>query len=1299
METPSVGHPPEPADCGFIGRSSSPRMPDNGVDNTPHAAHHRTNAAEEEDEQPTPRIPLKAITSSSGDPGPSTVANSVPTNAIPSDTPVATRLRALIPRVPLPPPNVSSGAPEDVPSESDSDHALSRLGSSTTGSARENLRDLFSRALRDSRPTPQNRRQAQIEISPISDREDVGYQSKRRSWSDEEADIPRLSRESDNSARSSHATTFNTLRVRLASSQSQIMDILTRLRLNSSVRGPPRIASTSSRQLDPSLGTPPMATSTPQQSLASEPNLLEQDSVMQGSVVEMLDSETQVSPPPSNLTNAVTVPAISGPFVKANSIVPEPKPVLSSREPSSSNPKIEGTCTTVITHHIEGKRNSQRERDWNRHTPGRPDTPNHHHHRIRHDSPTHVKSISHDSYTTRGSPRSPLPGRLNRRGSVASLSSFDDDFGSRPSSRSSLADNGGFNYERERDWNRPHLQSRPSSSLSVSSHGHAHLHPPRPLSATPYQTRTLASLQRQSSRSSLRSSSPVSLASRESLKEQEEEEKREVVHERERNWNSPRPKWGISKRHSLGSSGSGGISPPPHRLSNESIQRFSVSSHEAPHPGSSVSQAPDQSNCSCGSFRLWLNQSHEYGSPSRHSHSPTKTPAAASKFGWHFHRQPLPPLELDRLTRPSYADLETSSPPSSRASSRASGIIKPSMIPVRAVSKAIRSDGHSIPMTDHLLPNGSPGRSAGREDVVLASDEESIVDFLPSQPAQSQVDIPDAATRDLDAVDGEALATDPLDNPHPEGAPLSSQSPRSSGISLDPSLSAVPASFTPPGTPPPTSHARTVSLEPVQHGILSTPPRRPPFSSAVLHLRTPSPPRDLPDLPDPPSSDDNISNGTPPPGAWAATPQQINPPSRTPSPTHSPSEESTPNLSATFIPLPRDGPPTDKQTKALPTENGFTTPQSSVRTNTLPLQTPAPPGAWVRTPSQPPSQGGADESHFGTIGRRRSFLKVRFDISESEASTAGDQPRSPLSAIRLSNPNFPEMGSSEARTTAHDELSETAEPSSIYIPFTPIPQHGLPSPKPLRKSPMVRVHDAEESNLQDSFDQNNYADASLTPGSSTVRIVDAMGRAINEQPEQRSVALFNDISITSDDLPPGRAETITRIKQVAQQLQEGFSDADRSLDEPMPSSAQLEKLKEVSRSARTKRDQLNLQRGEMGFFLDRDADKITTWSNRPSADALIGSRKLWNRNVLLSSRYAHTEARRLFYTTYYDPLYPELYSLDGSPFFQRAHSSHSWTILDSWETIRREGWRTIGTEIQRMLRWGEQSYSSTERPT
>ncbi|KAI6157855.1 hypothetical protein BKA82DRAFT_3964717 [Pisolithus tinctorius] len=258
-------------------------MPDSGVDNTPHAAHHRIHAAaEEDDEQPTPRIPLKAITLSSGDPGPSTVVNSVPTNAIPSDTPAATRLRALISRVSLPPPNVSSVVSENVPSEPDSDDAFSRLGSSTTSTARDNLRDLFSRALRDS--TPQNRRRrrnsvdnSEIEISPVSDREEVGHQRKqRRSWSDEEGENPSIS------ARSSHATTFNTLRARLASSQSQIMDVHlpTTLydRMYPPTHAPPRTASMPSQQLDPSLGTPPAATSTPQQSFQFPSRLTSQSS-------------------------------------------------------------------------------------------------------------------------------------------------------------------------------------------------------------------------------------------------------------------------------------------------------------------------------------------------------------------------------------------------------------------------------------------------------------------------------------------------------------------------------------------------------------------------------------------------------------------------------------------------------------------------------------------------------------------------------------------------------------------------------------------------------------------------------------------------------------------------------------------------------------------------------------------------------------------------------------------------------------------------------------------------------------
>jgi len=89
------------------------------------------------------------------------------------------------------------------------------------------------------------------------------------------------------------------------------------------------------------------------------------------------------------------------------------------------------------------------------------------------------------------------------------------------------------------------------------------------------------------------------------------------------------------------------------------------------------------------------------------------------------------------------------------------------------------------------------------------------------------------------------------------------------------------------------------------------------------------------------------------------------------------------------------------------------------------------------------------------------------------------------------------------------------------------------------------------------------------------------------------------------------------------------------------------------------------------------------------------------------SRYAHAEARRLFYTTYYDPLYPEFTPIQESSCFNGALSiSRSWTMVDAYETIRREGWYSIGKEILRAIRhigdqawerWGEHAHF--EKPT
>jgi hypothetical protein len=122
----------------------------------------------------------------------------VQTTVAPTDTPAA-RLRALLSRVPNSPSNSGGFTHARVASsEPDSDFDPPRASSTNTPSiARESLKDLFSRALRDPGDTPQkNRRRrnsidvSEVESSPRVERERAKNKGKRRSLSDEEADKP-----------------------------------------------------------------------------------------------------------------------------------------------------------------------------------------------------------------------------------------------------------------------------------------------------------------------------------------------------------------------------------------------------------------------------------------------------------------------------------------------------------------------------------------------------------------------------------------------------------------------------------------------------------------------------------------------------------------------------------------------------------------------------------------------------------------------------------------------------------------------------------------------------------------------------------------------------------------------------------------------------------------------------------------------------------------------------------------------------------------------------------------------------
>lgn len=741
------------------------------------------------------------------------------------------------------------------------------------------------------------------------------------------------------------------------------------------------------------------------------------------------------------------------------------------------------------------------------------------------------------------------------------------------------------------------------------------------------------------------------------MKEREQEEKHEIVHERERNWNSPRPHWSTSK------------SPSASHLkvqnNNNSLRATSSLTHLGESNGHQVasrmatkpqSASPKVDSSSTTSSALL----HKAGDPSNsgmdesvvgttHSPqlkglSPAKSPGAASKFGWNFSRSPLPPLELDdRAGRRK----STSSPtPGSRPSRGTSEANMSSQIPMRSRMKSFSSVGHATTdmslthvvgeessfqgdhqkgMSDAVGPHshGEPpaaGNSWSQEDMILGvslsafilwishnnipgSDEESIVD-LPPQSTTPKSN-PPAPVPDEIETDAE---TEVLTSPSPQGSPQlgapatildnssCSQTPKPSPE--EPSVSA-----TPPGTPPATSPGSQLPTSEMSPSFsLVTPPRQTSFSSSILDFRTPSPPLDLPDLPGPPSSsDDDALGNTPikdrraapnanftltktprPPGAWAATPLPPKFDHRSSSPAAIfPLESTPPAFTSTPLPRANSYPHTvpDAETDDDPGEDGLLTPVATLsRAKSLPLRTPAPPGAWLATPGQSALlNNGVDQSQYGSLNKRKGLLKVRFDVAESEASATEGFPNSPLSAIRLANPELP----SPKPTTGHgtDNNVETVatkvpqsasispvqhRPDTLEQPATPISLDNGPSPRSLRKSPSVRLVDAygrervnEEGTAKSFIDlPNGHAGAErksttspFTPRRSLVRIVDAMGRDMDDvvevpdASEGRANRLFE--ADVSDDIPIGHAEALVRMRRTLRELAESLNDTDR----------------------------------------------------------------------------------------------------------------------------------------------------------
>ncbi|KZT67202.1 hypothetical protein DAEQUDRAFT_408343 [Daedalea quercina L-15889] len=706
--------------------------------------------------------------------------------------------------------------------------------------------------------------------------------------------------------------------------------------------------------------------------------------------------------------------------------------------------------------------------------------------------------------------------------------------------------------EREHGWNKSRNASsktlnRSASSLSLHPHERTRTlssvmqhTPPRPDSAqsflsphshTPGQPRR--SLSRQSSTSSLRSSasghsragSPTGSVS------VEPEEEKEVEHERERNWNSPRPKWSEQPHHhgrspspmpaSTPPASAKAVGPRERKDSTASLAQVSgrqrtQSLRSSPVPAASAhARTRTQSSIPAdlkgkAPLKPW-SPAHSLNVPDKSPEQPSRspspvhparadgesrshTPGHRSRFGWTFpvNRTQLPPLELD--TEPDSPEkLRTAAKSRLSLKSPAAGSHLPR--PASALGDAPASKrGHRRSVTELSKPTGpvppaSDGDERGDEEDGMHIEVESGSDTEPDEDAQTESPFPSFhAESQMDAVfasDEESPPATSTPTARPVPLPLSapsSPSPSAHHRHNDTNAndggapSRVMRPESPPATPAHTTPASVFTLQ--------TPPRRSPgngsstMSSAKLEFKTPSPPRGMPDLPDPPSfaTDEGEGEGegeddhtpvttsapgnltmmkTPrPPGAWAATPD-VRHTDADATATHGAEGSSA---SSVLVNTP-DG-PAKVDVVATP---GPGAPHANA-TATWP-RTPAPPGAWLQTP------GGGPASV-----RRRSILKVRFDVeSETTASDVGEREPSAESRRRALPAEWNPDSSAEGALAMPPVAVPSGSADGKEAPETPPPRRESAVSRPFR-----------------------------SPGSVSVRIVDAFGREIKPEQEEQT---------------------------------------------------------------------------------------------------------------------------------------------------------------------------------------------------
>ena len=407
---------------------------------------------------------------------------------------------------------------------------------------------------------------------------------------------------------------------------------------------------------------------------------------------------------------------------------------------------------------------------------------------------------------------------------------------------------------RERNWNAPVPNWTPPSerqrSLSITRIRSPMPFPlPVPASPSPSpgpgRRRRTESLK---SPSSSRASSPA-LSLRSSggsmLVEDDDPMTKSMSPGREKSWNSPRPKWKSS------------MSSPSPSPSTSRLRTQSIPTTPSRSPSSRLAMLAASPRPSI---------SPRANTQPQNSRSPaSSSPARSLTQPSHLSPRPESPLATKSTKIPStpssVRSLRLSSPNTSR----------PSHIPVRSSRPSLKASINAIPSI---------------------SFPEQDSDGTDTEPDDDQANYQNEATPTLRTVPSLPLVvTPPLPSASLAPPAPSNSSPATSPTTPRASEAMKPLPESPPDSPPPSSPSEgpTTPQEEVSEPkftLPETPPRKASISSVLRFedFQTPSPPKGLPDLPGPPSSDDDdtgplltpmIGSNTTmmktprPPGGWA----------------------------------------------------------------------------------------------------------------------------------------------------------------------------------------------------------------------------------------------------------------------------------------------------------------------------------------------------------------------------------------------------------------------------------------------